>query len=897
MPVTISLSSSIGIVIPILGLCCLLPLAAAAYLEPKKDYSRRLYICMLLACAGILVLEGLQLLFDGWAGAGKQAAFRADLLAFYVLLSCLCYCWTVYSYYWFNGHPPRGRAALGFAAGPVCEVGMLVVNLFSGSIYSVSASGSYAREGAFALYIGFCYLYLIISILVTALVAAARNGGGQRRDIQMFLLFFLFPVVGPLAQYLFPDLSLMGTSQALALLTVYVSVQQRTTAQYAVERAHSQDESRAYEQSLERLLAVSPDALCVFHLNLTRNTHSGERGTSRYFTDLCHGDTVDALFEAVAAAIREPEEAAAFRALFARERLLREFGQQRPQAAMAYHRRVDSGETHLVKAYLSMLQNPGSGDVEGIIYSVDIDRQEKEEKVISAITNREYDYIALIDTETRKIHYQYTAQKAGASVYLKMGDYDAVMKEAVASLRAPEELTAHYESISYRRVLEALEQQEEYSYLFPYAAQSGAILQKKITYRYLDERRAEILFFRSDVTEEIRQEREHAATLQAALREAQHASAMKTEFLSNVSHDMRTPLNAVLGYTDLAQGTRDPDVVAAYLEKISRAGNILLSLINDTLDLSKIETGAVTLKPAPVRCGEVISRALAAVRPALDEKHIRLALDTTGVTDTIVSADTLRLQEILINLLSNAVKFTPEGGEVQLCAACAPAGENAVRERVTVRDTGCGMSPEFLSRLYEPFAQEGRCPGCGGSGLGLSIVKKLVDTMGGTIEVKSEQGEGTEFTVTLELPRAQARPETEEPAACAWEDLRGRHILLAEDNAMNTEIARAVLEARGVQVTSVQDGQAACSAFAASAPGTFDAILMDIRMPVMNGRDATRQIRGMERPDALSIPILAMSADAFDDDIQASLACGMNDHIAKPIHPGTLYEKLSRALR
>jgi len=889
--------SNLNLIIPILGIFVLLPLIGAMFFEPIRDYSRRIYTNMLFYCAGTLVLESAQSQLDGASSGNAFIALHVVEFVFFVFLVCLCFSWMLYAYFWFNGFPPSRRLTVWIAVAPALELGALIANFFDGRIYYINSQGFYSRGVNFSSFIVFCYVYMLIVIAATALFAE-RNKKINNRNLLIFLLFFVFPITGPLVQYCFSDISIMGVSEAIALLVVYVAVQRRAASQYEIERARYQDEYRKYETALEGLLTLSKDALCNFHLNLTRNTRDEARGTSEYIMNLLRGQTVDELFGNIASIISDGDEAVRFREIFNRDQLLHAFGKGDTQIALGYHRKVESGESHWIKTYLNMLRNPGSGDVEAIVYSLDMDRQEKEEKVISAITNREYDYIALINAETQAIHYQYTSEKAVATVHLTMGNYDTVMKKAMAAMLPADELDERYAEISFAKIREELEKQEEYSYLFPYSAASGETLSKKLTYRYLDDIRREILFFRSDITSAARLDRERAEKTLAALREARHANTMKTEFLSNVSHDMRTPLNAVLGYTALAENESDPEKVRIYLEKIDRSGRIMLSLINDTLDLSKIETGIVTLKPAPVRCDEVIDKIIGAVKPAMDEKRIHFTFENSKAVMATINVDALRLQEIVINLLSNAVKFTPENGEVSLIFECEKLEEHYLRDRIIVKDTGCGMSPEFLMRLYEPFAQERQAStaNIGGSGLGLSIVKKLVDLMGGEISVKSELGKGTEFTLNMVFERADLTPGQISGVRQASDVLKGTRALLAEDNEMNAEIATLLLETRGVIVTRAENGERACRLFASSEPGFYDLILMDIRMPVMNGYDATKAIRGMNRSDAAAIPIIAMSADAYDDDVKASLDAGMNAHIAKPIDPDAMYEAIRKSL-
>src|SRR5574344_400149 len=888
-----------NIVIPLLGLLILLPLAVAMFFESQKEYSRKLYIFMLLSCTGILITETLQFLLGGRSGSLLIALYSAVYFIFYASLSSICFFWALYAYYWFNGVAPSRNVILYFAVGFALEIAMLALNLFTGGIYAIDPSGMYVRGKLFSAYIAFSYLYLMIAIIVMMASVLRRKGRGRNHDFSLFVLFFLFPVIGPVLQYQFPELSLRGASEAVALLMVYVTVQQRLNAKYALEKVRYQEESRKYETTLEDLLSVSPDALGFSRLNLTKNIRGEEHGSSAYVRRLFQGSSVDEMFIRLKSTIADGDEAERFSVLFDRASLLRSFAAGENRISVLYHRQVDSGETHLVKAHLGMLKNPTTGDIEAIFYSEDMDRQEKEEKVISAITNREFDYIALIHVQTKKINYQYAAKKAGMSVHLKMDDYDTVIRAAITEMQNAGEQLAEFEKFSFKRVFDTLREREEYSFTFPYIEKAGNLREKQLTYRYLDENKTEILFLRSDVTEERRQESERAEALRVALQEARHASAMKTEFLSNVSHDLRTPLNAVLGYTELAAKSETVSLARGYLAKLDQAGRIMLSLINETLNLSKIEHGAITLKLAPVSCGDVIKKVVTTVQPSMDAKHIHFVLDNRRAVMATVRVDALRLQDIFINLLSNAVKFTPENGEITLTVECLKLEKNCVHDRLTVSDNGCGISKAFLPKVFEPFTQErfAETAGVGGSGLGLSIAKKLVELMGGTIEVQSELGKGTRFIVCLDFERIDDALLQGSPEVRLHKNLQGRRVLLVDDNEMNVEIAKAVLEMRGMLVSCANDGEKACEKFAESEPGYFDVILMDIRMPVMNGHDAAKKIRRMDRGDAKNIPIVAMSADAFDDDIQASLDAGMNGHIAKPVDPEKLYAMLEALLK
>jgi len=948
-----------NIAIPIIGLCITIALSIAAHLETHRDYSRNVYVMMLSSCTLLLLTELAQMVLSYLPSSSIVVFYTIDMFVFYALLALICYLWTLYSYYWFNGQQPSANMSIGIGAGIFAEILALLINCFTGIIYVVSPEGVYSRGPHFTAYISLCYGYLLAIIIITAIGAIKKYGSEHKRDYAMFVFCFLFPMLGPLAQYAMPSLSLMGVTEALALLIVYVSVQQKAIERNAVERARFQSEYKAYEESIDRLLTQSSNALCVFRLNISADTTIGEGRIPAIFVGSVDSVTVDSLFASIAQLIRYESEQKIFSDTFERQKLLADFDAGKTSFLMEYHRRVENGEVHLIRVIMNMLKNPGNGDIEAIIYSVDIDRQDKEEKAISAIANREYDYIALIDPESGNMRYQYISAASDAAARFDGKGYDNIMSDLVAVIRDPEEPGTEADKVSLAHVISALEHLKEYSYVCDYHALSGETLQKKITYQYLDNQRSVILFLVSDITEETMLERHRSSVLENALKEARHADAMKTEFLSNVSHDMRTPLNAVLGYTNMArecvgkvadihshmaasddgvmlqsampndgvmlqpampnddvllqsampasapaEGSLDNfNELRGYLDKIDRAGNILLSLINDTLDLSRIETGDIMLKPVPTRYTEFSAKVVSVILPAAKKKNINLIIGDSDAATVPIYADPLRVQEIIMNLLNNAVKFTPENGEIFFGLERLSMDDEMVQDKITVRDTGCGIAPEFLPKIFEPFAQENQSGNNAGSGLGLSIVKKLVDLMGGTISVNSELGHGTEFTVLLSFKRAADAPDESSPDSLSsadgnsQADLSGISIMLAEDNSMNTEIAKAIINAGGMSVTCVANGQEACRIFAESEIGSFDAVLMDIRMPVLDGRSATRRIREMNRPDALTVPIIAMSADAFDDDIRASLDSGMNDHIAKPISPQRLYDALRKWVR
>jgi len=658
-------------------------------------------------------------------------------------------------------------------------------------------------------------------------------------------------------------------------------------------------ELEKYNRSLEELLKLNPNALCSFRLNLSSNNLESSHGSSTAIQKLLDVKTVDELFSNIATLITESDDMQAFTSLFNRKELLADFAAGKTSVSLAYHRKVDSGEDHSVKTSLNMLKNPGTGDIEAVVYSVDNQQEETDKAIIDSILNTEYDYIALISIKTKRISVKHYAQTVRNPVMFDAADYDKTARTILGKEVASEELESYVQTIDLSAVTKALEEKSEYIVSFKCHDDDGNIYRKQLTYRYLNKKHDQIILFRTDITESFKQEQERNEVMQKALLKARHADEMKTTFLSNLSHDMRTPLNAVLGYAGLALKSHNQNEMTDYITKIEKAGNMLLSLINDTLDLSKIESGVITLKPTPIGCGEMIQKILAAVKPMMDAKHIHFTLDNSHAVMAAINVDVLRLQEIFVNLFSNAVKFTPEGGSITLTIECIKLEKNLVHDRITVSDTGCGMSPEFLPHLFEPFSQERteKNSNVGGSGLGLSIVKKLVEMMGGTITVKSELNKGTSFTVSVAFERIDDTIAKRPEVADTERQVQGLRILLCEDNEMNTEIAKSLLEMHGVTVTCTRNGQEGYDTFTSSAPGTFDAILMDIRMPVLNGYDAAQKIRASSHKEAATIPVIAMSADAYDDDVKKSREAGMNGHISKPIDPEKLFSELVRVTK
>lgn len=383
------------------------------------------------------------------------------------------------------------------------------------------------------------------------------------------------------------------------------------------------------------------------------------------------------------------------------------------------------------------------------------------------------------------------------------------------------------------------------------------------------------------------QNRERQAQLDTQAR----STEMRNQFFSNISHDMRTPLNAIIGFSNLGMKTAIDPNTKDCLNKIQASGKLLLELIDDTLTISKINSGKLRLNKMPIESGNLYEPLIVPVRASAELKNISFTVHDTSAK-RIVVADMLNVQKILLNLLSNAVKYSRENGKVEFTIKDEQV-KNKSNIVFTISDNGIGISESFLPHIYEPFIQEQRYADISaGTGLGLSIVKNLVDMMDGTIDVQSIVNEGTTFTVHLPFENTTQQPE-KNSANESIINLSGLNVLLCEDNVLNSEIAVTLLKEKGMKVTAAMNGQEGIDTFIESKENEFDLILMDLRMPVMNGYEAVHAIRSMNRHDAKKIPIIAMTADAFEDDAKKCFECGMNAHITKPIDPDKLFRAIS----
>ncbi len=655
-----------------------------------------------------------------------------------------------------------------------------------------------------------------------------------------------------------------------------------------------------YSELRNDLDDLTKDSLSVLRVDLTKDVIEERDGTALYDSDRAARSYTELLAGRRERLLINRSDGD----LFTRDGLLRHFQEGHTTAEEIVFCRIASDQSCFVRLQATLATQPSTGDVVAFI----TERRYNDEMVNEALLNKalvgQYDMITyLVDGRYGVVIGDRGAEKNG-NIFPESNDglYDDYVRRQLAPVLCgtEEEKAAALAALRTEEIERRLSESEPYEVNIACRI-DGKVYYKRFVFYTVDREAKFYILLKSDTTAARREESERNRRLQDALEEARRASAAKTVFLSNMSHDIRTPMNAIIGYTGLAQREgADAEQIRGYLKKIEASSQHLLALINDVLEMSRIESGKLELEPVPADLRELLGEVRDMVAAQMQERQLAFRVSDAGLRDARVLCDKVRLKRVLLNLLSNSCKFTPVGGSVSVALSQSEAGEPGYGAyELRVKDSGIGMSKEFAARVFDAFERErtSTVSGIQGTGLGMAITKGILDMMGGTIDVVTAPGQGTEFIIRLRLPLQENAPDAagcdaSEQGSEGVPDLGGLSVLLVEDNEINREIATAILGEMGFRLDAAEHGRIAVDKLASARPGDYDLVLMDVQMPVMDGYEATGLLRKLPGGDRLKI--IAFSANAFEEDKEKSLKAGMNGHIAKPLKIDDLLNELKK---
>ena len=654
-----------------------------------------------------------------------------------------------------------------------------------------------------------------------------------------------------------------------------------------------------YQRRVELLLHSYPKALGSFIMNLTRDLVYEQKRLYNYIQE--HPDRNIAEYLSDLQSQMPEEDFLQYSKIFSRQGMLDAY-QKGEQQITFTHRYYFLDRMRWITTTAQILLNPLMNELEAYIFAIDVTDEIQSKLVLQKLINYRYDIIALIYPRENRVDFRYAGNEFEVKPEISIEDYENNRKQS-ANMFGEFYAAEYVKNTEMKLVLSQLDQNEKYSFTIPLEVE-GQKRYKRYSYNYLTKDKDIILSTVQDVTQIYEKEQEQMAIVQEALRQAESANEAKSEFLSRMSHDIRTPMNAIINMTKFARDDfhkANAEAVEDDLDKVESTSQFLLGLINDILDVSRIESGKMELQPTVYSYDEFANYLESMTLPLCEKKHIQFSWNRASASKPLY-IDKVRFNQVIFNLLSNAVKFTPEHGMVSLLESDVEITDQAITETFSVMDTGIGMTEEFQRNMFDPFSRDKGTNEIQGTGLGLTIVKKIVDLMGGTVTVKSEVGKGSTFSVRLSLPFAteeQIEENRKKSGAFLEESksLSGKRILVAEDHTLNMAIMTRLLESQKMIVIQAHDGNQVIERFESLEENSIDAILMDVRMPNRDGISATKEIRKMKRTDAKTVPIIAMTANAFEEDRKLSREAGMTAYLTKPINQKQLYLMLSEQIK
>lgn len=561
-----------------------------------------------------------------------------------------------------------------------------------------------------------------------------------------------------------------------------------------------------------------------------------------------------------------------------------------------------SGNRIWICVDVNILKSPKTGNILAFFYNRDITKEKLSDIISEQVLAQNYLEVGIIDA-THNMYTRFHSLGTNINQYNNTFEFEAGMAVFCDKrvTTGDQKRVRKYMSIPY--IISSIEKKGILEFQFLSLDRNGEEEYNNMRITPLFKGRNDILLStRANADAIVREGQKKEKKLKKAMEEAKKANEARTDFFAGISHDMRTPMNAIIGMSALGVEESKDETIKKYFSNIDASAHFLLGLINDALDSSQIEKDVLKLTYEPYALNEFVHYVNSVVRSLCDAKKIEFNMTITEESVKYISTDKLRFNQIFFNLLSNAVKFTPENGKIDFIMEFVSRENGVIVQRFIVKDTGIGMSKEFQKKMFNQFAREGNTElNSSGTGLGLFITKYVVELMGGTISVNSEVGKGSEFIVELALKEVDVEDMSASLNKGLTDDdftkiLKDKRVLLCEDNEMNSQIAVRVLEKKGMIVECAPDGQAGLDKFNNSDEGYYDVILMDVRMPVLDGLEATRVIRNLERMDSKKVPIIAMSANTHKNDIEMALKAGMSTHIGKPFDVKELYKVISLEL-